>query len=206
MKTTIYLIRHGQTEWNVERRMQGRQDSLLTEVGIKGAELLAPEIPAVDVVYASPLGRTKHTAQIIFGDQDVVFDDRLREIDMGDWEGRLQSELDVEEPELHRCFWEAPHRYSKAGAETVAQVADRAVDFFQEIAGRHEGETVAVVSHTVVIRAILFSIDPRALSEFWEPPAVYPASVSEVDIIDGTPRIVRFGCTAHHDHTHSGAY
>ena len=206
MKTTIYLIRHGQTEWNAEKRMQGRMDSPLTALGIEAAKQLAPELPEVGALYASPLGRTMQTADILFQGLEIHRDDRLREIDMGDWEGRLQSELDVEEPELHARFWKEPHRYSKEGAETVDQVAERAVEFFQEVVERHAGETVAVVSHTVVIRSILFSIEPRELSEFWNPPAIYPASVSEVEFVDDIPRIVRFGCTVHHEHDHSGAY
>jgi broad specificity phosphatase PhoE len=206
MKTTIYLIRHGQTEWNAEQRMQGRMDSPLTALGVDAARQLAPEIPEVGAVYASPSGRTLQTANILFGGQNIVCDDRLREIDLGDWEGRLQADLDVEDPEMHSNFWNAPHRYQKEGAETFTQVADRAVEFFKEISEHHEGEIIAVVSHTTVIRSILFSIEPRALADFWNPPAIYPASVSEVELIDGVPRIVRFGCTAHHEHEHDGAY
>jgi len=208
MKTTIYLIRHGQTEWNAERRMQGRADSPLTGLGVEAAKQLASEIPDVDAVYSSPLGRTMQTANILFDGQaqEIICDDRLREIDLGDWEGRLQANLDIEDPEMHSNFWSAPHRYQKGGAETFTQVADRAVEFFQEVAERHLGETIAVVSHTTVIRSILFSIEPRALADFWNPPAIYPASVSEVEVVDGAPAIIRFGCTAYREHAHSGAY
>jgi probable phosphoglycerate mutase len=206
MKTTIYLIRHGQTEWNVQRRMQGRMDSPLTALGIEAAQQLAPEIPQTSAIYSSPAGRTVATSQILFGSQEVICDDRLLEIDMGNWEGRFQVDLAVEEPSLHADFWDAPHRYSKEDAETIAQVAERAIDFFQEIAERHKGEAVAIVSHTVVIRSILFSIDRRELADFWKPPAIYPASLSEVEVVGGVFRIVRFGCNAHHNHDHSGAY
>jgi probable phosphoglycerate mutase len=206
MKTTIYLIRHGQTEWNVERRMQGRADSPLTALGIEAAEQLAPEVPSVSAVYASPSGRTMQTAKILFGDQSITPDDRLLEINLGDWEGQLQSYLDVEEPEQHSNFWNAPHLFNKEGAETFSDVAERAVDFFNEISERHQGETIAVVSHTTVIRSVLFSIRPRDFSKFWNSPAIYPASISEIQIVDGIPRIICFGCTAHHPHSHSGAY
>lgn len=97
------------------------------------------------------------TANIIFPEVEIHCDDRLREIDLGDWEGRLQSDLDEEDPDIHSSFWTAPHRYQKEGAETFAQVAERSVAFFKEI-------------------------------------------------VDGVPRIVRFGCTARHEHSHSGAY
>ena len=206
MKTTIYLIRHGQTEWNVQRRMQGRQDSPLTELGLEAAKQLTPELPTIGTIYSSPSGRTVQTANILFQGLEIFCDDRLREIHLGDWEGRLQADLDLEDPEMHSNFWNAPHRFQKEGAETFSDVAERAADFFQDITSRHLGETIAIVSHTTVIRSILFSIEPRPMSDFWHPPAIYPASVSEVDIVDGIPRIVRFGCTAHHDHAHAGAY
>ncbi|QHI70412.1 histidine phosphatase family protein [Tichowtungia aerotolerans] len=207
MKTTIYLIRHGQTEWNVERRMQGRADSPLTLQGVEAAERLAPKIPPVSAVYSSPSGRTMQTARILFGSREVVVcDDRLLEINLGDWEGRLQADLDLEDPEQHPNFWKAPHLFKKEGAETFSDVAGRAAGFLDEISGRHAGQSVAVVSHTTVIRSMLFSVEPRDLSGFWRPPAVYPASISEVVIVDGVSRIVRFGCTAHHEHSHCGAY
>lgn len=146
------------------------------------------------------------TANILFQGLEINCDDRLREIDLGDWEGRLQADLDLEDPEQHSNFWHAPHRFQKEGAETFLDVAKRGREFFKEMAARHPGESIAVVSHTTVIRSILFSIEPRELSAFWNPPAIYPASVSEVEIEQGVPRMIRFGCTAHHDHTHAGAY
>ena len=186
--------------------MQGRADSPLTALGVEAAEQLAPEVPPVSAVYASPSGRTMQTASILFGDQEIVRDDCLFEINLGDWEGRLQADLDVEDPEQHSNFWKAPHLFNKDGVETFADVAARASEFLREISERHAGETIAVVSHTTVIRSMLFSVELRELSEFWKPPAVYPASISEVQIVDGVARIVRFGCTAHHEHSHSGAY
>lgn len=194
--------------------MQGRQDSPLTVQGIEAVNQLIPQLPTIGTIYSSPSGRTMQTANILFpfdsaqGSQGVEIrcDDRLREIYLGNWEGRLQADLDLEDPEMHSNFWNAPHRFNKQGAETFWDVAERAVGFFQEITGRHPGETIAIVSHTTVIRSMLFSIEPRPMSDFWHPPAIYPASISEVDIIDGVPRILRFGCTAHHDHAHAGAY
>lgn len=206
MKTTIYLIRHGQTMWNVERRMQGRMDSPLTELGVDAAKQLASQIPAVGKIYSSPSGRTLHTARILFSGQNIISDDRLLEINLGDWEGRLQSELDVEDPEQHSRFWKSPHLFQKEGAETFQQVAFRSAECLQSIVKRHQGESVALVSHTTIIRSILFSIEHRDLSEFWNPPAIYPASLSEIEVVDGCFSIVRFGCTAHHSHAHTGAY
>lgn len=206
MKTTVYLIRHGQTEWNVERRMQGQSDSPLTPLGIQMAEHLAPTLPRFGKIISSPSGRTLHTARILFGDQEIVCDERLQEINLGRWEGLLQSDLDLDEPELHTKFWKAPHQFESPGGESYLQVADRSVACFNELVEKYPGECIALVSHTLIVRSILFSIESRELSAFWDPPAIYPASVSEVEIVDGVARVVRFGCTAHHDHAHEGAY
>lgn len=186
--------------------MQGRLDSPLTELGIEAAKQLSENFPKVGTIYSSPSGRTLQTAGILFQGSEIRCDDRLREIDLGDWEGRLQADLDREDPLIHSNFWNAPHLYQKAGAETFSDVSERATQIFSEICTRHKGEPIAIVSHTTIIRSILFSIEPRERSEFWNPPAIYPASVSEVEIVQDTARIVRFGCTAHHDHEHAGAY
>lgn len=208
MKTILYLIRHGQTQWNVERRMQGRMDSALTEKGIRMAQRLAETLPVVDVVYASPLGRTMKTARILFGGREVRTDDRLREIDLGEWEGRLQAELDVEDAGQHSNFWNTPHRFVCPGGENFSCVQKRAVESLRDLATKHAGQAVAVVSHTTVIRSMLFYIEPRPLSEFWNPPAIYPSSISEVHVEDGRFRIMRFGDIGHYDPQDqaSGAY
>ncbi|VGO15996.1 Phosphoserine phosphatase 1 [Pontiella desulfatans] len=208
MKTILYLIRHGQTQWNAERRMQGRSDSPLTEKGIRMAERLADGFPPVDAVYASPQGRARRTAEIIFGNREIQTDDRLREIDLGEWEGRLQAELDIDDAEQHSNFWKSPHRFAPQTGETFECVHRRAAACLHDLAARHDGESIALVSHTTVIRSMLFSIEERPLADFWNPPAVYPASVSEVHVEDGQFKIARFGDIAHYgpDSRPSGAY
>lgn len=206
MQGTIYLIRHGQTEWNVQRRMQGRMDSPLTEEGILNAERLAPALPQMDAIYCSPAGRAHRTAELVFGNVPFQFEERLQEIDMGDWEGRLQAELDVEAPGDHRAFWEQPHRYHRSTGETYADVAERSIACFHEIAARHPNERIAVVSHTIVIRSILFSIEPREPADFWAAPAIYPTSVSVIEHEGGNFGIQRFGCMAHSFTQPNGLY
>jgi probable phosphoglycerate mutase len=194
MKTTLYLIRHGQTEWNVERRMQGQTDSPLTPKGIRMTERLALKLPTMDEIYVSPLGRTMHTAELLFGRCDLKKEDRLREINLGEWEGRLQADLDVEEPEQHTNFWKNPDQFQVAGGigdpaagsptpptakdpaspmpattysgENCYDISKCFVECMQDLAAKHEGETIALVSHTTIIRAMLFHVEQRPLSEF----------------------------------------
>ena len=199
MKTTIYLIRHGQTEWNAQRRMQGRSDSPLSEKGIRMTERLAQKVPFADQIYASPLGRTLHTARLLFPRLEIRTDDRLREIDLGTWEGRLQADLDRDDPEQHAHFWNAPHLFQPSEGERFQDVEARSVECLHDLAAKHAGETIALVSHTTVIRSLLFYIEPRPLADFWNPPAVYPASISEVHVEDGQFRIARFADMGHYD-------
>ena len=179
--------------------MQGRTDSPLTEKGIRMTQRLARDFPEVGKVYASPLGRTRRTAEILFPDMPLAIDERLAEIDLGDWEGRLQADLDMEDTEQHANFWNAPHLFDLPSGETFSSVARRAIECLCELAERHSGETLALVSHTTVIRSMLFHIEQRPLSDFWHPPAVYPASVSEVYFEDGRFHIARFADISHYD-------
>lgn len=130
------------------------------------------------------------------------------EIDLGEWEGRLQAELDIDDAEQHSNFWKSPHRFAPQTGETFECVHRRAAACLHDLAARHDGESIALVSHTTVIRSMLFSIEERPLADFWNPPAVYPASVSEVHVEDGQFKIARFGDIAHYgpDSRPSGAY
>lgn len=179
--------------------MQGRADSPLTNKGVRMAERLAPQLPSIDTVYSSPLGRTMHTAKILFGERDIRTDDRLREIHMGDWEGRLQADLDIEDATQHANFWKSPHLFEPASGEDFHAVKSRSVECLREVAKQHTGESIALVSHTTIIRAMLFSIDSRPLSAFWNPPAIYPASISEVNIENDQFSIAHFGNIDHYE-------
>ncbi len=96
----IWFLRHGQTEWNLENRIQGRLNSDLTELGkshaAMQARLMAPVIPQVLAaggrIFVSPQGRALQTARIALGDHPFATDERLAEIDTGEWEGRLREE------------------------------------------------------------------------------------------------------------------
>lgn len=95
---TLYITRHGQTEWNVESRMQGWADSPLTDLGMAAASQLGKRLEHVslDAVYSSTSGRTTHTAQLIIGKRDLslIQKEDLREINVGEWQGKVS--LDIE--------------------------------------------------------------------------------------------------------------
>jgi probable phosphoglycerate mutase len=143
--TTLLFVRHGETDWNTERRWQGHADQPLNETGRsqarEAAALLAER--QVDVVYASDLSRAHETATIIAErlGRSVLIEPRVREVDVGDWSGRLQSEIDAE----GLATWNGGETYDEMGVRVVAAVLD--------LAARHPGKTVMIVTHGGVIRA-----------------------------------------------------
>ncbi|WP_339317766.1 histidine phosphatase family protein [Paenibacillus sp. FSL R10-2734] len=207
-KTTIYLTRHGQTEWNVQNRMQGHMDSALTTLGVQQAEWLSRGMQAkkLDVIYASPSPRALRTAEIIRGERDVPLktSDAFKEIGMGVWEGQDSAELVAQYSEQHRFFWEDPGQFKVEGSETFAEVQARALEKLQEIITEHQGETVLIVSHTVVIKLLMAYFESRELPKLWDLPYIYPTCLSRIDFTDGVPEILLHGDTSHYEENEAG--
>ena len=156
----IYLCRHGQTEWNRERRLQGQTEADLTPLGRLQAEamadllhdLVARDPPADWRIVASPLRRARDTAQAIANrlGRKVEFDDRLMELTVGEWEGRLYADVHREHPEAfssQEWFFTAP------GGETYEQVMARVSDWLSEQAAEPERRLI-VVSHGIAGRLL----------------------------------------------------
>tara|TARA_R110001583_G_scaffold188237_1_gene350136 strand:+ start:38350 stop:38997 length:648 start_codon:yes stop_codon:yes gene_type:complete len=128
---TLYLLRHGQTEWNVEGRLQGRLDSALTETGVAQAHaqraILAPILTAHPgiAIHASPLGRAWRTASIVAEGRAVQAMDGLKEVSAGTWEGRLRADVvaergygSAEEKDMFSLFLTAPNGEGGAALES----------------------------------------------------------------------------------------
>jgi probable phosphoglycerate mutase len=153
--TTILLARHGETDWNSERRWQGHADRPLNEVGREQARELAETLTdrAIDVVYSSDLLRAHETALIV-GERlglPVGVDSGLREVDVGDWSGRVHSEIEGLDPDGYRRWREGGKGW--AGGESYEEMGERVVAAVLRLAARHPGETVLIVTHGGSIRA-----------------------------------------------------
>lgn len=185
----LYLVRHGQTFWNVEKRIQGQAESDLTAEGIRQSELLGKRLAEVkfDCIYVSPLRRTLQTLKAMSLDSavPVVEDHRLMEICMGDWQGELVVDLKRDYPEEIECFWTNPHAFSRATCETYKQVYDRGVDFVSSVVERYKSGNVLVVTHGAFLK-ILFTYF-RYLQIYDVPQVVHPFStaLSVVELKDG---------------------
>lgn len=160
--TEILLIRHGETAWNAERRLQGQLDIPLNEEGRRQAAALARALAAepVDAVISSDLGRARSTAQAVAEacGLSLQTDAGLRERCFGAFEGLLYAEMEARYPEAY-AQWRArdPHaRYpdGERRAETFAEFSQRAVAAVSSIANAHRGKRVVIVSHGGVLDCI----------------------------------------------------
>ncbi len=167
----LFIVRHAESEWNPIGRYQGLLDPGLSERGLKQAELLgrALEKEKIDFLYSSPLRRTYQTAQEIAKRHglEVIEDKRIIEIDHGVWSGMLVEEVKGRFPEDFRMWLEEPHRVKFEGGESLEDVFKRVKDFLEFLREKHWGQTVAIVSHTVPIRAMLCALLNIDLSKFW---------------------------------------
>ena len=157
--TTLYLIRHAEAEGNVFRRLQGQYDSMITPNGRKQIAALQArfaEIP-VDAVYASDLRRTCITAGAVCAPKGLPLhtDPRLREISVGCWENQPFGLLERTDHEKMYAFSHAPQLWQVEGSEPYADYTRRFLQALDELARRHDGQTVAIFSHGMVLRGAL---------------------------------------------------
>ena len=198
----LYATRHGQTEWNIEGRMQGHLDSPLTQLGVRQATRLGEALSHInfDVIYASPSARAIHTAELICGNKEVAIrlDERLREIRVGSWEGKLKSEIAETFPEAYQTYRQAPHLYKAVnGGETFFHVAERVGSFLNELLSADEERRVLVVTHTVTLKLLMSRFEERSIERLWDPPFIHPTSLCHVVMKDDIYRIERYGDMSH---------
>lgn len=163
------MVRHGQTDWNFEKRYQGHQDIPLNATGRQQARELAGVLQneTIEAIYSSDLGRAKETSEIIATPLSIPinYDPRLREMSFGLWEGQTFTEIYRDYPTEFEEWFRHTSDYTVPGGESVNQLLERFQDFLADVSARHSG-SVLLVTHGGVIRAFLFSIlgkDPREL-------------------------------------------
>ena len=153
--TEILLIRHGETLWNQQGRMQGQNDSPLTALGMNQARLLGRRLKDVSfaALYSSDLGRAHQTARCIadMTGHEVVADAGLRERNFGVFEGLMHTEIKLRYPEEYVRFATRDPDYAMPGGESTARFRDRCVACLESIALRHPAKTLVVVTHGLVL-------------------------------------------------------
>lgn len=169
--TTIILIRHGETDWNREQIFRGLNDIPLNENGLMQARKTAEALQKVPVkaVYSSPLSRAFDTARAIAGARGLepVIEEPFNDISFGLWEGRPVAEVARESPEEFKKWEETPHLWKAPEGDSLAAVRERAWSRLEELSREHEGETLVVVSHRVVLKLLLIAALGTDDSKFW---------------------------------------
>jgi broad specificity phosphatase PhoE len=154
--TTVYLARHGESDWNVERRWQGHADRPLTERGHEQARLLAERLVDVelDAVYASDLRRAWETAEAVAATRGlhVVRLPELREVNVGSWSGFTRDECSERFPDAFLRWQQGGSGWEDG--ESYEEMGERIVGAIQRLAARHPGGAILVVSHGGPIRAV----------------------------------------------------
>lgn len=199
--TTLYLIRHAEAEGNLYRRIQGQWDGEVTPRGKRQIDALAERFRgvALDAVYSSDLRRTIETAGAIlrYHDLQLQTTPRLREIFMGAWEGLTWGDADHAEPEQMYFFNHDPARWRIPGAEPYSVLEARITAALNDIAARHPGGTVAVVSHGTAIRTYLAARLGVASSEIGTLAHGDNTCVAKLEFEDGAVRVAYCNDASH---------
>lgn len=197
--TKLFLVRHGRSTWNAERRIQGKADPPLDEVGRQQARRLAGRLrgdPPI-ALYASPLQRARDTAEIVAGvlNVPVKIDPRLKEHDVGDISGLTWEQVQKRYPELSRRYERSSEEVSFPGAEDDTSFRERVTAALDEILVQHEEEPICVVTHGGVLGTYLNHL--IGLSSNFSPFRFGNASLSIVDVNSTCPRVVLLNDTCH---------
>lgn len=166
--TELWLVRHGQTDWNLERRYQGHSDTPLNATGMEQGELAAASLVGrrYAAIYSSDLRRARTTAEIIGRrlDMTVHLDARLREAHFGAWEGMVATEIQTAYP----AAWEARRldlqHARPPGGESVQDLADRVWAAIDELTARHPDGPLILVAHGLALATVLCRVQGHPLT------------------------------------------
>lgn len=207
--TEFYLIRHGETEANASGRWQGHEDSALTMHGESQAEALGRRLAGTSfaALYSSDLGRAYNTAKKVAGvtGLNIVTDQRLRERHLGIFQGRTREENARDFPEEWKGYLTGGPDYVIPAGESARQRLKRSVQCLEEIAARHSGERVAVVSHGGVLSGLMrvaLGIPLTAPRAF----QIWNAGINIFMFADGKWRLNTWGDICHLDGALSLSY
>lgn len=158
--TTVFFVRHGETDANLYNKIQGQTDVPLNESGLKQAELIGKRLKntTFDFIYSSDLSRAAVTARNIAGTREVIYTEQLREWNLGHWQGKYIKDIAQQHPEEYALFKARDTSFRPANGESTIELSIRAKNFMKQIAEKHEGKTVLCVSHGGFLRAVLFNI------------------------------------------------
>jgi broad specificity phosphatase PhoE len=171
MMAKIYLVRHGQTAWNVGEVFRGRADIPLDETGKKEAQLAGEALKDVNLnaIYSSPLSRSVETAENIakFHGLPVTHLGAIIDISYGDWEGMSRADVEERYPDLYRLWVEEPHKVQFPRGESLEEVRSRTMAALDKLVLKREDENIVLVAHRVPNKVICCAVLGLDNSNFW---------------------------------------
>jgi len=201
MGVKLFLIRHGQTVWNLEGRYQGAKDTALTDVGLKQAELASKYLSKVNFsfVYSCPLIRALDTANIIALNKDtcVVVRENLKEINFGKWEGMKFEEINAKYKDDYRGWLEDPFQNPPTGGESFECFTERTLKEINYMIGASDnGASIAVVTHGgVIVSLLIYWLKIPVLR--WRSIIQRQGAINIVVVDNGFPYISQINYTGH---------
>ncbi|MHB0870118.1 MAG: histidine phosphatase family protein [Chloroflexota bacterium] len=199
--TRLFLVRHGETEWNTAQIFQGHLDSPLTPTGLRQAAQLASRLASegIAAIYSSDQGRAMRTAQVAASRLGLIAAPRadLREIDCGDWTGQSYGDVRIRWPREFEGWRSRPHLHRMPGGEGVAQVQKRSLRFLAEIRQRHPGQAVCAVTHNTVVRTLVCHLQGWPLSRLWDGARQPNCAVNLIELQDGRADLLEIAGTDH---------
>ncbi|MBQ8527987.1 MAG: histidine phosphatase family protein [Lachnospiraceae bacterium] len=192
----LYVIRHGETEWNKVKRLQGQTDIPLAEEGIRLARETGEGMKhlPMDLVISSPLTRAVQTAQLLTEGRDIpiLTDERIIEISFGDWEGECILDSEVLPQDFRKLFYEDPLRcMCPPGGETFDQVRKRTGVFYQSLLENpsYKDKHILISTHGAASRCLLTHFFEDK-DDIWRGGVPKNCAVTIVEVVDGVGRVV----------------
>ncbi len=195
----FHIVRHGQTHWNAQRRIQGQLDSELDEHGI--AQAIARGLDFADMpieaAYASSSVRTRQTIANILGNRTdaVTYMDELREVCWGVWQGLMWSDIEAAHPEMVEAYHKALPHYDVEGAETPVETQSRGVNALETLFKAHQhapaDANILIVSHGDIMKKILAHYLDVELTELHTLPHLPNCAHCIIDVTNDTRRVTQ---------------
>ncbi|MBV7273445.1 histidine phosphatase family protein [Clostridium sp. PL3] len=197
----IYITRHGETIWNTEGRLQGWNNTDLTEIGIDNARKLGESLKHInfDCVYCSPLGRAVETAKHIIGNKNtkIITEEALKELGFGCWEGIKVTDLEELYPDEIYNFFNKPHLYKPVDGENFEQLFSRVKEVLESIFIKSEYENILIVTHRVALLAIYAIVKKTPLEELWKQADITETCLSIIEVKGNEIKFILEANTSH---------
>ena len=213
----IYIMRHSETDWNRQHRIQGRTDTHLNISGMNIAAMAGDgmkDIP-IDLCFSSPLMRAQETAALVVarnphfvkGGSRIITDERLLEICFGIWEGKdgSDSAMGIDRAQFREFFTNLDSGFCPEGAERPADVIARSQDFLNDLLSRKdlEDKTILVVSHGFTIRCMLSRFHDNLAEYFRKSDVLYNCQVAEAETDENGELVLKKTGQLYYDKAHA---